>query len=855
MASVEQISLPAAASADALWSALALHARAWLARRGLDARDAIVLLPFSALLAPARSAWTRLGGWQPRVETPLTLAATLGPPPAAALGPCSGDPTTDRLGAAMLLRRQAFGAAWERRDAAGFGRMVCAVVEAAQVLRSAAFARAPAARDAFWAEVRNATTAVVGPAATEAALLRLAVEWAAAAGAPATDRLFAHHPEAWLVLRLGGPDPLAEALLGHGGIPSLHLLADPPPDDPFAPAAAASSATPQLFRLRCDDFEAEAQASAATIIEALNAGRTPVALVALDRELLRRVRALLARARVPLLDETGWLLDTTRAAADVVALLRAALPQAGQDARLEWLKTLPGVAAVDLDALEAVWRGRRHVLRRSEAERLWRRAQAWLAPLQAQGQRTLAEWLETLRACLQADAGFERLAADAAGKQVIAALGLDAEPPWRPLADAWRTELAGLLAWVESTLADAPFLPSPDAGAQVVLTPLARAFGRPFAQVVVPGADEIRLGRIESPPSLLGDALAARLGLDHAAARRQRQRLALAQLLRMPHLTLLRRRRDGDEPVADSPDVEWLLLARERAGAPPVRLLDWQPPEIAVPLRPVARPQPSAPEALPAAISASQLEALRQCPYRFFARAVLRLDEPEELEVALVKRDYGTWLHAVLHHFHSRRDAGVPDAQQLRQAADAVTLEQGLDAAELLPFRASFDSFAPAYLDWLRVREGRGWRWQSGEADHRLTAPVLAGLRLQGRLDRLDQGPGAATELLDYKTGSAQALARRVKEPLEDTQLAFYAALLGGAETLSAAYLALDDAGAPREIEHPAVHHSAAALLQGLAGEWARLRQGAAMPALGEGPVCETCESRGLCRRDHWSPA
>jgi ATP-dependent helicase/nuclease subunit B len=27
------------------------------------------------------------------------------------------------------------------------------------------------------------------------------------------------------------------------------------------------------------------------------------------------------------------------------------------------------------------------------------------------------------------------------------------------------------------------------------------------------------------------------------------------------------------------------------------------------------------------------------------------------------------------------------------------------------------------------------------------------------------------------------------------------------------------------------------------------------MPALGEGSVCETCEMRGLCRRDHWGAA
>jgi ATP-dependent helicase/nuclease subunit B len=42
-------------------------------------------------------------------------------------------------------------------------------------------------------------------------------------------------------------------------------------------------------------------------------------------------------------------------------------------------------------------------------------------------------------------------------------------------------------------------------------------------------------------------------------------------------------------------------------------------------------------------------------------------------------------------------------------------------------------------------------------------------------------------------------------------------------------------------------------MMAALAGEWQRLKDGAALPALGEGSVCETCEARGLCRRDHWS--
>ncbi|MGE1076359.1 hypothetical protein ACQJ22_27955, partial [Pseudomonas fragariae (ex Marin et al. 2024)] len=70
----------------------------------------------------------------------------------------------------------------------------------------------------------------------------------------------------------------------------------------------------------CRDFEDEAQRSAAQVIQHVARGETPVALIALDRVLLRRVRALLDRQGMAIDDESGWMLSTTRAGAAVAAL-------------------------------------------------------------------------------------------------------------------------------------------------------------------------------------------------------------------------------------------------------------------------------------------------------------------------------------------------------------------------------------------------------------------------------------------------------------------------------------------------------------------------------------------------------
>jgi len=832
-----------------LWAAVARQTRAWLLARGLTLRDAVVLLPFAALLPPAREAFAAGGGWLPRIETPLTLAATLGPPLPAAAGQLSGDTVLDRLNAAALLRQQAWGAARERQDRRAFAQIVMALVDAAQAWRQAALARPPAERPAYWDAARTELPASAGPGAFEGLLLRVALEWAAQGGAAATDVLFEHRPAAWIVVRIGGGDELADAVLASTAAPALLVDADAPIEAPARPE-----------RWVCDGLEQEAQAAAAMVIDALNAGRVPVALVALDRVLVRRVRALLDRQQVPLIDETGWTLSTTRAAARLMSLLRAAGPAAGADARLDWLKSWPPALASRraLDSLEASWRGTRRPRDPEAGAALWTRAEAHLQPFGARRERPLSGWLALLHDSLAADASLDALRDDAAGQQLLQALRLQApDAAWRDAADTLSLDLAGFTAWVDSTLEAAQFVPPPSPGAEVVLTPLARAIGRPFGQVVVPGADHRQLGAIEPPASLIGEALAELLGLDSAKRRRTRQRLAFAQLLRVPAVSLLRRRLDGDEPLAASPEVEALVLARARSGAPLPPEREWRSLQSAVAPALQQRPAPGAANDLPAQLSASTVEALRQCPYRFFARAVLRLAESDELDAGVQKRDYGTWLHAVLHRFHSQRGqhdqrAGEGgDAAALARAADEVTRELRLDAAELLPFRASFETFVPAYQAWLGEREAEGWRWEAGEADRAIEPAALQPHKLAGRLDRLDRGPGGALQLIDYKTGSVAGLKARVVRPLEDTQLAFYAALEPA--TRSAIYLALDDAKSPVVIEHKGVADSAAALIEGLAGELERLRDGAGLPALGEGSVCETCEARGLCRRDHWS--
>ncbi len=884
-----------------VWAELVRQTRQWLQTQHLHERDAVVLLPFAALLPPLREAFAQAGGWQLRVETTLTLAASLAPPPEPVAGACCGDPVLDRLNAALLLRSARSADATLPNDAQAFEHLVTLVVDAAQAFRAAALALPPQERDAYWAPARAAvaqTSGGLAAAGLEGHLLGVALEWAAVscpAGSATGDVLHGLLPSAWVVVRLGGPDAEADAVAQHSTAPALWLNLDPALD--WRPGAAAvDPAIAALARsapcFLCDDFEAEAQAAAALAIDAVNAGRVPVALVAVDRALVRRVRALLQRQQVPVLDETGWLLATTAAGARVMALLQTAqalqradvqpgmpaqdCPSSSRDAVLAGLKSAPGAApgsppAAAVDALEALWRERRRSADRQAAERCWQALLAQLGPLLQAPVGSLQQWLERLRQVLTEDDSLRLMDDSPDGRQVLAALRLQGGlPAFGEAARATRLGLAGFVAWVGATLEQSPYLPLPDEQALVVLTPLARVFGRSFGQVLVPGADHQQLGSPRTQAALVGPALARLLGLPDARQRHLLQRLALVHLMRGGPVTFTRRARSEGEPLSESPDLAWLMQAAgvSDSVAPAPASHTWQPwqgPCSRVQPQPVARPQPCAPNDLPQRLSASQLDAYRQCPYRFFARAVLRLDEPEELDAALAKRDYGNWLHEVLHRFHSERDHRHSASEQLQAAADWATQKLALDEADLLPWRASFEHFSPAYLRWLAQREAEGWYWADGETEHERNSDELPGTRLRGRLDRLDHGPDGQRLVIDYKTGDLAGLQRKVKTPLEDTQLAFYAALLsapagtagaaGQGPDVQACYLSLDDAKAPTVVEHPNVAQSAAQMVASLAVEWQRLRAGESLQALGEGATCETCEARGLCRRDHWERA
>ncbi|MEN9397694.1 MAG: hypothetical protein RLZ81_2224, partial [Pseudomonadota bacterium] len=460
-----------------------------------------------------------------------------------------------------------------------------------------------------------------------------------------------------------------------------------------------------------------------------------------------------------------------------------------------------------------------------------------------------------LQSLLQAAGHWDALQADRAGADVLAALHLHDgsallgdETAERFLWSARRLSLVEFTAWVRQVLEAANCSPRYPLEEQVVIVPMNQLLGREFAALVLPGCDEQRLNPAAEPPGRWSAAQRLALGLPSRQVLQQAAGAAWQHALQTPVCDVLWRHSDETgETLLPSTLVQALQLARAAAaGADPRALRRVQP-------APQHAPRPQGHRLPLTSLSASGYDDLRTCPYKFFALRQLGLREADELDVELDKRDFGNWLHEVLRRFHEALLAQPPLALSERAAlldatAQGVSAALGLPPDEFLPFSAAWPAVREGYLAWLQGHEQEGARFQRAEQwCEQAIGPVL----LVGKIDRIDRQADGSTMVLDYKSEDLGKTRQRVANPLEDTQLAFYAALLPDDE-LAGAYVTVSETKGTTTVAQPNIVAVRDALIQGILHDTTRIAQGASLPALGEPPACDYCAARGLCRRDSW---
>ncbi len=290
-------------AAEASWAAIAAAAPTGRGRRRSPWRDAVVLRAVraapraraSGLRAPRRlDAAHRDDAHARRVAR----AADRGRRRRAQLRRRARPPRRDALLRARALGRRMDASRPARLRARGRARSWRRPRRRSHAPRAAV---PPRPRDAWWQRRAMRSAPCGGPGGARRSLPRIALEWAAAApDAASTDRAVRAAPVgAGSRCRPAAPTALADRRCSpHGDAPALVVDTDVPLDRAVR-RDRARARTPD--RRRCASATASRtrrRARPPQVLDHLARGERPVALVAQDRVLVRRVRALLERAGV-----------------------------------------------------------------------------------------------------------------------------------------------------------------------------------------------------------------------------------------------------------------------------------------------------------------------------------------------------------------------------------------------------------------------------------------------------------------------------------------------------------------------------------------------------------------------------
>lgn len=619
-------------------------------------------------------------------------------------------------------------------------------------------------------------------------------------------------------------------------------------------------------------LEAAARAAEHVLLRWLAEGRRRIALVALDRLLARRLRALLERRRILVQDETGWAFSTSAVSHVLERWLGLAGGRIWHRDLLDLLKSpfvfadVPAIRSQAAHELETALR--RHGPPADLAGYLSLARQEGLAAppfllhrletaqsLFPKRRLPLAEWTGRLRASLAGLGAEPALAMDPIGRQLLDLLRrLEREAagsPHRFHLNDWRRWL--FLHLEQATFADAS-VESP-----IRLTHLAAAHHRHLDGVLVLGTGAAHLPG-GSRATVFNDATLRQLGLPGREEKeRGRRDMFLDLLCRAPQAACIWQAEADGDPAPLSPWLVHLEAFHKAAwGGSLLRPLD----VVDVEMRgegEMAPPAPRAPRA-PARLSVSAWQSLVACPYQFFARHVLGLNERDDLPEEMDKAEFGSLVHRILARFHGEHPRLAGETAPHWEAVLSSLSAQIFAPAEKRQFQATawrqrWERHIPHYVAWALEHEAAGWRFEA--AEHPLERAVAWGTAgqtlLYGRADRLDRRD-EDTAVLDYKTQARQTLRTKLDPAGEDVQLAAYAWLAGAAV---AGFVTVDEKRV--ELMQAETGLDLATRAEAEAARIARtlesLAAGQPLPAHGAPGTCAWCEMEGLCRRAHRNPA
>ena len=641
--------------------------------------------------------------------------------------------------------------------------------------------------------------------------------------------------------------------------------------------------------------EQEAAAVDLQIRQWLLEGKRNLAIVTENRKLARRVRALLERSGVNLVDSVGWSLSTTSAASVVEKWLECIEQDFNAISFLDFLKSPFHFDHDDDRYLQNIFRFEQdiilhenisgHLQRYIKSLQLRQnRLQHWesecyqqitqlldelentAAPLVElfthNKKRPASEYLLALNDSLKQLQLVDRLTEDEAGNLIIEEIThmLNACHVTEP-----QMNWSDFRTWFASALENHHYSPSTQAS-HVRLLNLKQSNSGYYQGLIIASADANQLPGPATRLPFFNNFVRHSLGLPDWQSHKAEHYYLFRRLVESADNVLTSYCREkANEEQRPSPWLQTIIdlycianheetletkLAEMLASGETSVLSSTH---VTVPIQ-THPPGPTIHEEnIPSHFSSSRHQRLINCPYQFFANDILGLKATDELIDELQKSEYGQKVHYILERFHNENSTQSISFEQslitLQQISKYVFKQEIEDNFLHRGWLKRWLDHCAAYLKW---QQQRSLQWQFKSAELKQQTELVDNITLDGRIDRIDQQHGEIG-IIDYKT-SGKTPSQQDVDHGEDIQLSTYALLLDKVKQVE--YLKLDEAygkvSSGATLTENDLEEITGQTKSRLSKIIEQLRNSAPLVANGEDDYCRFCQFTGLCRQQYW---
>jgi len=257
-------------------------------------------------------------------------------------------------------------------------------------------------------------------------------------------------------------------------------------------------------------------------------------------------------------------------------------------------------------------------------------------------------------------------------------------------------------------------------------------------------------------------------------------------------------------------------------------------------------------------LSPTAVELYLRCPFKYFSRYLLGLEEEEDINKALSPLERGRILHDLLQTGFEEWDQGrdMPRPIEPESYEDVLALFRSVAKEKIPPEHRRIELAwlfggvgEPGAIEWLLRREMARGPLKRRLVEHRFQTALKFSrgpsgetpwfVRIKGRVDRADVDHEGYLHVFDYKSGRAPEVGVTLQVPL-------YAMCLSqelGAPVREAAYLSFRDRKATSRTDFERASEN-------MLEAYGEIQKGRFGPRPAKEQLCFSCGYVGVCRKE-----